>query len=169
MRTIGVLRGADLPSDAEAAVHSLYVEACRKIELGMISHLDAAPKNLLVYEEGRPGALLDFELGAGRSDPAYDPGFLVGHYLLMGENRPEMRPATRRAARAVLAGYRRVRGGADRKWERRLARYAGLVLLYRLYGSSPAPYLSSERYAAIREAGLHILLTGDLPEPESAK
>lgn len=164
MRTTGVLVGAALPPEAEAATHALHAEAQRQTRTGLLSHLDAAPKNLLVHADDSPGALLDFELGASRSDPAYDPGFLVGHYLLMGENRPQMRTAARRAACAVAEGYRSVTNAADGEWSARLARYTGLVMLYRLYGSSPAPYLAPERYAAIRAEGLRILLVGALPE-----
>lgn len=166
MRTTGVLAGAELPPEAEAATHALHQEGSRWTRTGMLSHLDAAPKNLLVHPDGTPGALLDFELGAARSDPAYDPGFLVGHYLLMGENRPEIRGAARQAARAVAERYLTVTDGVDTAWGERLARYAGLVMLYRLYGSSPAPYLSPERYSAIRAEGLRVLLAGALPEPE---
>lgn len=166
MRTTGVLPGANLPPEAEAVTLALHAEARCHTRVGMLSHLDAAPKNLLVHVDDTPGALLDFELGAARSDPAYDPGFLAGHYLLMGENRPKMRPVARRAARAVAEGYRRVAGSVDDGWRERLARYAGLVMLYRLYGSSPAPYLLPERYAAIRAEGLRLLLAGTLPEPK---
>lgn len=153
MRTLGVLERAELPAAAAAAVHDAYREASEHARPGMLSHLDAAPKNVLV-EDGGGVALLDFELGAAISDPAYDPGFLVGHYLLMGENRPAMRAAARAAAAALMAAYAPADPDA---WGRRVIRYAGLVLLYRLCGSSPAPYLDPARYGAIRAEGIRLL------------
>lgn len=162
MRTTGILERAGLPGDTIREVEALFEEARRAERVGMLSHLDAAPKNVLVAPDGT-AALLDFELGAAISDPAYDPAFLIGHYLLMGENRPDMRGAAREAAHAVAAGYRETGPEIDGQWESRLARYAGLVLIYRLCGSSPAPYLDPARYAAIRAAGLELFNARTLP------
>jgi hypothetical protein len=105
MRTTGFLERAGLPVEAEAAARDLFAEAARRERPGMVSHLDAAPKNVLLPADSPP-VLLDFELGASISDPAYDPGFLAGHYLLMGENRPEMREAARASVAALVSGYR---------------------------------------------------------------
>lgn len=162
MRTTGILERADLSSDTIREVELLFAEAQQAERYGMLSHLDAAPKNVLVSPDGT-AALLDFELGAAVSDPAYDPAFLIGHYLLMGENFVAMRDAARRAARAVVDGYRETGPTPDAEWHSRLARYAGLVLLYRLCGSSPAPYLDPTRYAAIRTAGLNLFAARELP------
>lgn len=161
MRTTGVLARAGLPRDVEDEVYRLHASAKAVERPQMVSHLDAAPKNVLLTAGGEV-ALLDFELGAAVSDPAYDPGFLAGHYLLMGENHPAMRDRSRDAARAVLRGYLETGGPVDRDWPDRAQRYAGLVMLYRIYGSSPAPYLSGERHGAIRAAGLDLLTGRDL-------
>lgn len=160
MRTVGVLPRAELPPAAEALTRELHAEATRFEKEGMLSHLDAAPKNVLLDADGEV-ALLDFELGAAISDPAYDPGFLAGHYLLMGENLPAMRDAARGAAGALTRGYREAAPEVDAGWGQRVARYAGLTMLYRLCGSSPAPYLSEQRYGTIREAGLQLLMEAE--------
>jgi aminoglycoside phosphotransferase (APT) family kinase protein len=161
MRTTGVLARAELPPETEDEVRCLYAAAKAAERTGMVSHLDAAPKNVLLGRDGEV-ALLDFELGAAVSDPAYDPGFLAGHYLLMGENHLAMRDSAREAVRAILRGYPETGGELDSGWGDRVLRYAGLVMLYRIYGSSPAPYLSGERHAAIRAAGLDLLEGRDL-------
>jgi tRNA A-37 threonylcarbamoyl transferase component Bud32 len=163
MRTTGVLPRAELTSGAETVVRELYQSAIECERVGVVSHLDAAPKNLLLS----PGqvVLLDFELGASISDPAYAPGFLAGHYLLMGENHPSMRHDAWRAASAVASGYLETAPAVDGAWAQRLARFAGLTMLYRLYGSSPAPYLNPARYQDIRVAGVCVLLAGELPPP----
>lgn len=162
MRTTGILERAELPRDTMREVEQLFTEARQSECRGMLSHLDAAPKNVLVTQEGT-AALLDFELGAAVSDPAYDPAFLIGHYLLMGENEPDLRSATQQAAQAIVAGYRETAPAQDAEWGSRLARYAGLLLIYRLCGSSPAPYLNSARYTAIRNAGLELFAARQLP------
>ena len=156
MRTTGVPPKAELPSEAHALTEALFDQARHHERPGMISHLDAAPKNVLVSENGAV-VLLDFELGAGVSDPAYDPGFLAGHYLLMGENHPEMKEASIRAAEALERGYCDEAADIDANWSIRFRRYAALTMLYRLYGSSPAPYLDPAQYEAIRSAGLDLL------------
>jgi len=164
MRTTGVLSRAELSPEVEAVVRDLYASAIEYERCGTVSHLDAAPKNLLLA--GGEVMLLDFELGAAISDPAYDPGFLVGHYLLMGENGPLMRDNAWRAASAVASGYLETAPAVDGDWWSRLARYAGLTMLYRLYGSSPAPYLNPARYGEIRVAGICIVLAGELPSAD---
>lgn len=160
MRTTGVLSRAELPAQAAMLTQELYEEARACECLGMISHLDAAPKNVRVGTEGEV-FLLDFELGAAVSDPAYDPGFLAGHYLLMGENDPTMRAAARSAAAAIESGYRETAPALDARWSTRFRRYAALTMLYRLYGSSPAPYLNPDRYPKIRTSALRLLLEPD--------
>ncbi|HEU4754446.1 MAG TPA: phosphotransferase, partial [Armatimonadota bacterium] len=161
MRTTGFIERAGFSRVAELAARTLYWEARERERRGMLSHLDAAPKNVLVASDGHT-ALLDFELGAAVSDPAYDPGFLAGHYLLMGENHPPMREAARAAALRLAAGYRSTAPDLDPEWEQRFWRYAGLTLVYRIHGSSPAPYLHPQRFEAIREAGFRLLLAGQL-------
>lgn len=162
MRTTGILERADLPSPTTREVEALFADGRKAERTGMLSHLDAAPKNVLARPDGT-AALLDFELGAAVSDPAFDPAFLIGHYLLMGENLPDKRDAAQEAARAVVEGYLETGPPPDAEWESRLAGYAALVLIYRLYGSSPAPYLDPARYVAIRAAGLELFAKRDLP------
>lgn len=160
MRTVSVLEGSRPGPEAESLVHRLRARAQIRRRVGMISHLDAAPKNVLVNRGTDEVALLDFELGAAVSDPAYDPGFLMGHLLLMGENLPAMRSTSQSAAGQVAAGYRETAPAVDSEWEERAWRYAALVMLYRVYGSSPAPYLDPERFTDIRQAALSLLLAG---------
>jgi aminoglycoside phosphotransferase (APT) family kinase protein len=161
MRTVGVLVRADLPVGAEALTRELHDAGAAVARSGMVSHLDAAPKNVLVGDAGEV-ALLDFELGAAISDPAYDPAFLAGHYLLMGANREGAWEEAVEAAHAVAQGYRETAPEAAPEWYARFTRYAALAMLYRVYGSSPAPYLDPARYSAIRRAALQVLNAGHL-------
>ena len=159
MRTYGFIERANLPAEAWKMVAILVAEGQANVRTGMISHLDAAPKNWLLRDDGE-FALLDFELGAARSDPAYDPGFLAGHYLLMGQNRAEMAEASVRAVEALMVGYLEEGPEVDPGWSARVQRYAALTMLYRLYGSSPAPYLEPARYDVIRSEALARLMRG---------
>jgi hypothetical protein len=156
MRTVGVIADSGLPPAAVSAAWSLYEDAQRVARPAMLSHLDAAPKNFLVGPAGQV-ALLDFELGASVSDPAYDPGFLIGHYLLMGASRPEMVQAARSCAAVIEASYLAAAPPVDAGWPERLRRYAAMTMLYRLYGSSKAPYIGPTRHAAVRRDALRRL------------
>jgi len=158
MRTVGVLERADLDEDAAGRLRNLQALGREMALPGMISHLDAAPKNVLVSPKGEV-ALLDFELGAAVSDPAYDPGFLAGHYLALGVTYPKSWPAAREAVWTLLAGYWDS-GPAltqNRPFAARTLGYAAATMLYRVYGSSPAPYLLPERFPTIRRLALRIL------------
>jgi Ser/Thr protein kinase RdoA (MazF antagonist) len=167
MRTTGFLQRAELPAEAAAVAEQLYAAARQHERPGMISHLDAAPKNVLLTADG--AALLDFELGAAVSDPAYDPGFLAGHYLLIGENLPQMTAASHAAAKDLAHAYQQSAPGIDPAWETRFWRYAALTMLYRLHGSSPAPYLAPPRYPAIRNAAIALLLRPEASHPERSE
>jgi hypothetical protein len=159
MRTFGFTDRARLSPEAQAIVDQLVAEGRANVRTGMISHLDAAPKNWLLRDDGE-FALLDFELGAARSDPAYDPGFLAGHYLLMGQNRPEMAEGSVRAVEAMMARYLEEGPEVDRGWAARVHRYAALTMLYRLHGSSPASYLEPSRFDVIRSEAIARLMRG---------
>ena len=78
----------------------------------------------------------------------------------MGENLPETREAARRAVSDLVEAYREAAPAVDAGWRSRVYRYAGLTMLYRLCGSSPAPYLSPARHAAIRAEGIRLLMGG---------
>jgi hypothetical protein len=162
MRTLGAIERAELDSPTEQRLNRLYALGRDAAIPGLLSHLDAAPKNVLVSPKGRV-ALLDFELGASISDPAYDPGFLAGHYLALGVSLPEMWRDARRAAWTLLAGYWEAAPGLthSRDFAARCLGYAAATMLYRVYGSSPAPYLRPERFAAIRRLALRILTRAD--------
>lgn len=157
MRTVGVLQGAQLPRPVEEMIRNLHADGESAAVSGMLSHLDLAPKNVLLHPDRAP-SVLDFELGAACSDPAYDPGFLMGHYVLMGINRDDSPAAAWLAAQRVCQTYLSTAGPQDPHFCNRAWQYAGMVLLYRIHGSSPAPYVRRDRLEAIHKVGIRLVM-----------
>jgi aminoglycoside phosphotransferase (APT) family kinase protein len=119
-------------------------------------HGDVSPKNILVGPHGP--VLLDAEC-AVYGDPAFDIAFCATHLLLKAVHLPEHGRALRASAGELARAYL---DGVD--WEpadalsRRAAALTAALLLARIDGKSPAPYLSDEgQRAHIRAAALALL------------
>ncbi len=119
-------------------------------------HGDVSPKNILVGPEGP--VLLDAEC-ALFGDPAFDPAFCVTHLLLKAVHVTGHAGEMLAAATALADAYIE---GAD--WEprealsARVAALAAALLLARIDGKSPAPYIRDEQARqTIRSAALFLL------------
>lgn len=116
--------------------------AGRKIAL---VHGDVSPKNILVSADGP--VFLDAEC-AVYGDPAFDLAFCVTHLLLKAVWSGDAR--LNAAAGALVAAYR---AGID--WEDReglllrAGRLTAALLLARIEGKSPAPYLTDPEHKRI--------------------
>lgn len=108
-------------------------------------HGDVSPKNILVAPQGP--VILDAEC-ATYGDPAFDLAFCTTHLLLKTVWLDN--PALGRAAVALVSGYA---AGID--WEApaallaRAGRLTAALLLARVEGKSPAPYLTSDHHKTI--------------------
>lgn len=131
----------------------------RKIAL---VHGDVSPKNILV--SGDNPVFIDAEC-AVYGDPAFDLAFCVTHLLLKSvwldnEN-------LRHAAAAMVDAYR-----AMIDWEapdellQRAGRLTGALLLARVEGKSPAPYLTASDHKKIVRAQARALLLDPSPIDE---
>jgi aminoglycoside phosphotransferase (APT) family kinase protein len=102
-------------------------------------HGDVSPKNILV--SGHGPVILDAEC-AVYGDPAFDLAFCTAHLLLKSVHLDN--PQHRDAASAMVAAYR---AGVD--WEdgeammQRTGALCAALLLARIDGKSPAPYLTN--------------------------
>jgi aminoglycoside phosphotransferase (APT) family kinase protein len=132
--------------------------ATRKVAL---MHGDVSPKNILIGPEGP--VFLDAECVA-YGDPAFDLAFCVTHLLL----KTVWLPAHREA---LLDSFARLRDAylAGAGWEssegldRRAAALVSALLLARVDGKSPAPYLvDPEDKALVRRAARSLLSVEDL-------
>ncbi|WOF44904.1 aminoglycoside phosphotransferase family protein [Sphingopyxis indica] len=125
----------------------------RKIAL---VHGDVSPKNILVAADGP--VFLDAEC-AVYGDPAFDLAFCTTHLLLKAVWLGDAR--LREAATAMVAAYREGIG-----WEEaaglllRAGKLTAALLLARVEGKSPAPYLTDpEHRRIVRDQARALLLT----------
>lgn len=125
-------------------------------------HGDVSPKNILVSAEGP--VFLDAEC-AVYGDPAFDLAFCTTHLLLKAVWRDDARLAA--AAAALVDSYRQ-----NIVWEapddllRRAGGLTAALLLARVDGKSPAPYLTdADHQSVVREQARALLLA---PEPLDA-
>lgn len=123
-------------------------------------HGDVSPKNILCGPHG--GVFLDAEC-AVYGDPAFDLAFCTTHLLLKTIWLAPHAGALKQSAAAFVADYL-----AGVTWEPRaaLAARAGALvaalLLARVEGKSPAPYLDDAAKQVVRARAL-ALLAGDAP------
>jgi aminoglycoside phosphotransferase (APT) family kinase protein len=152
-----LLHAAKRHADVAARVRALAADlAGRKIAL---AHGDISPKNILVGPDGP--VFLDAEC-AVYGDPAFDLAFCLSHLLLKTVWLRDRREAVMAAFDALRDAY-----GAGVTWEaaratsRRAAALIGALLLARVDGKSPAPYLTRAADKALVRRGAKRLLTAD--------
>lgn len=126
-----------------------------------LMHGDVSPKNILAGPEGP--VFLDAEC-VGYGDPAFDIAFCLTHLLLktvwLASSREPLLASFDALRRAYLAG-------ADwepaRSLDRRAATLASALLLARIDGKSPAPYLvAPEDKGFVRATARTLLAVDDL-------
>lgn len=128
-----------LAEELRASAHEL---ATRKTAL---VHGDVSPKNILVGGDGP--VFLDAEC-AVFGDPAFDLAFCTTHLLLKHVWLDN--PCLKASARELVAAYREGidwEAAEDPDW--RAGRYTAGLLLARIEGKSPAPYLTEPHHIEI--------------------
>jgi aminoglycoside phosphotransferase (APT) family kinase protein len=124
-------------------------------------HGDVSPKNILIGPLGP--VFLDAEC-VTYGDPAFDLAFCLSHLLLktvwLAPHREAVMASFERLRAAYIAGADwEARGGLDR----RAAALVGALLLARVDGKSPAPYLVAEAdKALVRRQATALLSETDL-------
>jgi aminoglycoside phosphotransferase (APT) family kinase protein len=111
-------------------------------------HGDFSPKNVLTGGDGL--WVIDWEV-AHIGDPVFDVAFLCTHLLLKAVHRPVDAERYRAAASGFLTAY----GELD---EAALVAGTGCLLVARVDGKSPAPYLDERARADVRALGRRLLL-----------
>lgn len=157
MRTRGILQKGDFPEDVKSELNKFYDAVKEKHTYDVVINMDVCPKNVFERKNGSVG-IIDFELAGGVGDPAYDLGFLMGHYLLIGAIKKEKIEDAIKAMKQVLKGYdEEMQGLKDKDYDKRVIKYAGAVMVYRITGSSPAPYIQPEAIPLIKETAFSII------------
>jgi 5-methylthioribose kinase len=112
-------------------------------------HGDFSPKNVL-HGDGRLW-VLDWEV-AHVGDPRFDLAHLLAHLVLKAVHRPADAGRYRSAAESFLCAYGHSADDGDG-----LVANLGCLLLARVDGKSPAPYLTAAEQARVRALGILLL------------
>lgn len=166
LRTKSLLKNAAL-ADLKKEIINVYEDGVTHTNK-LLVHMDFCPKNIL-YSPGKNIAIVDFEFSSGLGDPAYDLGFIIGHYLLFAAISTHKHLAVDSIFRIYNHYLRNVWGLVFstnigvRAWK-----YAGCTLLYRIMGASPASYIKTRYTNNIIEAGRQ-LLKRDLIDEKSIR
>ena len=148
---------AERDAELEPALRALAGDVMsRKIAL---VHGDISPKNILV--SGNNPVFIDAEC-AVYGDPAFDLAFCITHLLLkavwLGNDKLQ------EAAAAVVDAYRTmIDWEAPDELLLRAGRLTGALLLARVEGKSPAPYLTDTDHKKIVRAQARALILEPLP------
>lgn len=122
-------------------------------------HGDFSPKNVLLGPDLT--WIIDWEV-AHYGDPSFDVAFLVTHLLCKALHRPDLTADYRGAAGAFLAAYEHGLTATDLTPDPdHLAAQTACLLLARIDGKSPAPYLDDAARALGREVARAALAEGD--------
>lgn len=120
-------------------------------------HGDFSPKNVLVGSDGL--WVIDFEV-AHYGDPAFDLAFMTTHLLMKAIHRPGARPEYRRCCEAFWDAYRASMAGSPSGpgvAEQHVVGHVGALLLARVYGKSPAEYLTPPQQEVAASLGETLL------------
>jgi aminoglycoside phosphotransferase (APT) family kinase protein len=112
-------------------------------------HGDFSPKNVL-HGDARLW-VLDWE-AAHVGDPRFDIAHLLAHLVLKAVHRPADASRYRSAAESFLRAYGRSTDDGDG-----LVANLGCLLLARVDGKSPAPYLTDDEQARVRALAIRLL------------
>lgn len=131
---------------------------------------DFASKNIFIHPKGEI-SFVDLERSFV-GDPAFDLGFLIGHYLIELGNQPEIKEELLELVKEFTASYReamqenRIPAEEIEMILKRGARFAGATILYRLYGRAKAGEISEEARRYLHPKGIE-LLKGKYPSFKS--
>jgi len=158
----------------ENSVERLVNESKRFKKSLIIS--DLASKN--VFVEGDNVRLYDFE-GAHFGDPAWDVGFILGHFILEVVHRPQISKDVKELIKNFMKSYRlkmlecNINPDYIEGIEERATKFMGTTILHRVAGGVKGgkrvykKYIAEENLQKIIDVGL-ILLKGKYKTPEQA-
>ena len=159
---------------AEAEVRKIVAESKKVKRVFIIS--DLASKNTFV--EGSEVRLYDFE-GAHMGDPAWDVGFVLGHFMLEAAHRPEIKEKVKKLITDFMKSYKKKikKYGFSQKEirgiEQRATKFMGATMLHRIAGGVKKgkkvykAYISKEKLSEIKNIAV-TLLRGIYSKPEEA-
>ena len=142
-----VLRGSPAipPAELESAIEDVRTAS------DCLVHGDYSPKNVLIDPVACTGWIIDLE-AAHVGSAAYDVAFLASHLVLKAVHLPSQRAALLATAARFVTAYEQAVGPqpADPAV---VARHLGCLLVARVDGRSPAPYLTPSERDEVRRIG----------------
>ena len=150
-------RHPDLAPAIDAAVERMYASrAC-------LVHGDFSPKNVLLGPSTT--WVIDWEV-AHYGDPTFDLAFLLTHLMCKALLRPESAEQYRSAGDTFLTAYRNGISGSDLEVDQaHLTTQTACLLLARMDGKSPAPYLDEPARERGRRIARAVIADG-APAPD---
>lgn len=143
MRTRGITGDGISPEILEA-LENLNEQTLRQHSDKVFIWMDCCPKNVIVRKDQKIG-VFDFELASWVGDPAYDLGFLIGHYLIHAIQKNVPAISLQAIAGAIQAYYYEVEGMAFRSGlMNRTLKFAAATIIYRVAGASRLKYIRPE-------------------------
>jgi hypothetical protein len=130
------------PTELEEAIYDL------RHAVDCLVHGDYSPKNVLVDPNVSNGWIIDLE-AAHVGSAAYDVAFMASHLVLKAVHLPAHRQALLAAAERFVNAYE-CTAGTRSAGPAAVARHLGCLLLARVDGRSPAPYLSPSGRRQVR-------------------
>lgn len=158
--TLLKMRTKGIQTDEETGreLSKLYEESLQNETIDVLINADCCPKNIFQRDDGSIG-VVDFELATGRGDPAYDLGFTLGHYFIFSVlTGNSSRESSRECLNSLLKAYTKEFPKLKGDWLKRVLKYAGAILLYRVSGSSPASYIPPSKVVEFKEKGTDLVL-----------
>jgi tRNA A-37 threonylcarbamoyl transferase component Bud32 len=127
-------------------------------------HGDFSPKNVLVGSAGL--WVIDFEV-AHYGDPAFDLAFMTTHLVMKAVHRSEAHAGYAGCAEALWSSYRPAVPAGLGIDEGYVLRHVGALLLARVYGKSPAEYLTTPEQATVARLGEQLLTSRGATLPDT--
>lgn len=158
MRTRGIASSPRLGKKVGSDLCRFYNDVLSYHTYNVLINMDCCPKNIFQRKDKSIG-VIDFELASGVGDPAYDVGFILGHYFLFSILKGNPKNAID-SIHAVINSYVECIENLDvGDLVSRAIKYAGAVMPYRIVGSSPAEYIPKDRYEELISKGSSIILS----------
>jgi len=156
MRTRGIQSGL-IKSDIAEKLADLYHDTLNNHTSEVLIIMDCCPKNIFQRPDESVG-IFDFEFASGVGDPAYDIGFLIGHYLLFALLKGPSDTSIAAIGHCVQSYFTEIQSiRFNRIFITRMLTYAGATLLYRVAGSSPANYIPRTKYPELIDKGSRLV------------
>jgi 5-methylthioribose kinase len=161
MRTKGITEGMNSQQISVEVCNELGVifeDALKNYTYDVAVNLSCSPKNIFQRQDGTIG-VIDFEMASGVGDPAFDMGFVLGHYFIFSILSGVTDESVESFNHMINSHLKEIELLAFEGFMKRMIKYAGAIPLYRSVGSSPAKFIPKEKYKEMISKGSEIIMS----------